>query len=79
MNLRQVFNLREGINQLDYKIPGRMLGRPPLQDGKTKGITINWDEMVREYYDEMDWDRSTSRPSVAKLEELDLEWVLKDI
>ena len=26
MNLRQVFNLREGINQLDFKVPDRMLG-----------------------------------------------------
>jgi aldehyde:ferredoxin oxidoreductase len=46
MNLRQLFNLREGINQLDYEIPSRMLGRPPLPDGKTKDISLDWENMV---------------------------------
>jgi aldehyde:ferredoxin oxidoreductase len=79
MNLRQAFNLREGINQLDYKIPGRMLGRPPLPGGKTQGISLDWEHMVSEYYEEMDWDIKTSKPSVKKLEELDLGWLVKDI
>jgi len=79
MNLRQAFNLREGINQLDYKIPGRMLGRPPLPEGKTQGISLDWEQMVKEYYEEMDWDIKTSRPSVKKLEELDLGQLVNDI
>ena len=79
MNLRQAFNLREGINQLEYKIPGRMLGRPPLADGKTKGVSLDWEAMVKEYYSEMDWDLKTSRPSKDKLKELGIEWVIKDM
>ncbi len=75
MNLRQLFNLREGINQLDYNIPDRMLGRPPLSEGKTKGISIPWEDMLEEFYREMDWDLKTSRPSIKKLKQLDLEWV----
>ena len=74
MNLRQLFNLREGINQLDYKIPGRMLGRPPLPDGKTKGISLDWENMTEEFYREMDWDLKTSKPSNRKLKQLDLDW-----
>ncbi len=79
MNLRQVFNIREGINQSDYKIPGRMLGRPPLHDGKTKGISLKWEDMVDEYCDEMGWDKSTSKPGKEKLEELGLDWVIEDV
>ncbi len=79
MNLRQVFNIREGINQSDYKIPGRMLGRPPLHDGKTKGISLKWEDMVDEYCDEMGWDKSTNKPGKEKLEELGLDWVIEDI
>ncbi len=79
MNLRQAFNIREGINQLDFKVPDRMLGRPPLASGKTKDISLDWDEMVNEYLNEMSWDTRTCRPSREKLIELDLEWVIKDI
>ena len=79
MNLRQAFNLREGINQLDYKIPKRMLGIPPLKEGKTKGITLDFDLMTKEFYEEMDWDLKTSRPSKNKLKELGLNWLIADI
>jgi len=47
MNLRQAFNLREGINQLDYKIPKRIAGNPPLDEGVTKGIVIPLDDMIK--------------------------------
>jgi len=79
MNLRQAFNLREGINQLGYKIPKRMLGIPPLKEGKTKGITLDFSLMTKEFYGEMDWDLKTSRPSKSKLKELGLDWLIKDI
>jgi aldehyde:ferredoxin oxidoreductase len=79
MNLRQAFNIREGINQLDFKIPGRMLGRPPLGSGKTKDISLDWEKMVEEYLEEMNWDKTTCRPAKEKLEELDLEWISKDL
>ncbi len=75
MNIRQLFNIREGLNQKDYKIPGRMLGRPPLPDGKTKDISLDWEAMVEEFYKEMDWDPLTSRPSRSKLKELELDTI----
>jgi aldehyde:ferredoxin oxidoreductase len=56
-----------------------MLGRPPLHDGKTKNISLEWEEMVEEYYNEMDWDKTTSKPNKDKLEELDLGWTIGDI
>ena len=78
MNLRQIFNIREGINQLERKIPKRMIGRPPLNDGKTKDIVLDWDTMLKEFYKEMDWDLKTSKPSKKKLRELGLGWAIKN-
>jgi hypothetical protein len=36
-NLRQAFNIREGLNPLDYIVSGRLEGRPPLEAGPLAG------------------------------------------
>ncbi len=72
-NLRQLFNIREGFNLSENKIPERVIGIPPLQAGPLKGITINIDTLKNEYLDAMDWDKSTGKPSERKIKELGLE------
>jgi aldehyde:ferredoxin oxidoreductase len=79
MNLRQAFNLREGISQSGWKVPGRMIGRPPLSQGKTKDISLDWEKMTEEYFDEMGWETDSCKPKKEKLKELGLDWVIKDI
>ena len=32
-NIRQAFNIREGLNPLEYVVSGRLEGKPPLEDG----------------------------------------------
>jgi aldehyde:ferredoxin oxidoreductase len=71
-NIRQSFNLREGITLLDYQIPDRVLGKPPHKEGPLAGITVEKDIMVQEFLREMDWDQKTGKPSLAKLQELGL-------
>jgi aldehyde:ferredoxin oxidoreductase len=66
------FNLREGITLSDFKIPGRMIGDPPLQAGPLKGITIDLTTLTSEYCEKMGWDPKTGKPSPEKLEELNL-------
>lgn len=78
-NIRHAFNLREGLNPLEYKIPGRIIGNPPPQAGPLKGITVDEETMDREYLTAMDWDLKTTKPSKKKLEELGLEDVAKEI
>jgi len=77
--LRQVFNIREGIQVTKYKIPGRLYGNPPLDDGPLKGITVDIDTQVREYYEYQGWDPETGKPSRERLRELDLEYLIPDI
>jgi len=76
-NLRQAFNIREGLNPLQFKVPDRVLGKPPHKEGPLAGITVDEDTMAREYLTAMDWDLKTAKPSKKKLLELGLEDVAK--
>jgi aldehyde:ferredoxin oxidoreductase len=72
-NLRQAFNLREGLNPLEYVVSGRLVGKPPLTAGPLAGVTIDQDAINREFLEAMDWDLKTTRPSRKKLLELGLD------
>ena len=71
-NLRHAFNLREGINPLQFKVPARVLGKPAQADGPLAGVTIDQESQIRGYLKAMDGDLVTCKPSKAKLEELGL-------
>ena len=70
--IRHLFNLREGINPLELKVPGRMLGNPPLKEGNVRDITVDSKLMIKEYLELMDWDTETAQPSEKRLRELGL-------
>jgi aldehyde:ferredoxin oxidoreductase len=78
-NLRQAFNIREGLNPLEYVVSGRLEGRPPLQTGPLAGVTIDQDTVNREWLEAMDWDAKTTRPSDDKLKSLGLADVAESI
>jgi len=78
-NLRQAFNVREGLNPLKFKVPDRVLGRPPQKEGPLAGVTVDEDTMVKEYLAAMDWDPQTAKPSKKKLQELGLEEVAQEL
>ena len=71
-NIRHAFNIREGLNAREFKIPDRILGNPPKTEGPIAGITLNKDEMYNEFLTAMDWDLETVKPSREKLLELGL-------
>ncbi len=76
-NIRQAFNIREGLNPLQFKVPDRVLGKPPHKEGPLAGVTVDDETMIREYLTAMDWDLKTAKPSKKKLLELGLEDVAK--
>jgi aldehyde:ferredoxin oxidoreductase len=76
---RLCFTLREGINPLKLNMPDIVLGKPPLKNGLTKGITIDMDLLTEEFCSEMDWDIETGRPSKGKMLSLGLDRQSKDI
>lgn len=78
-NMRQAFNIREGINLLAYDIPERVYGSPPAGKGPTRGFTVDIKNLLREHLEEMDWDQTTAIPSRKKLEALGLSKIADDI
>lgn len=58
--VRQLFNLREGINPIDLAVPDRVTGK------------IHLKAVAGEFYQAMDWDLETGRPSRERLKELGL-------
>jgi len=78
-NLRQAFNIREGLNPLKFKVPNRVLGEPPLKEGPVAGVTLDEDTLIKEYLTAMDWDLETAKPSRRKLLELGLADVAQEL
>ena len=78
-NIRHLFCLREGVSMLDQDYPDRIAGRPPIDGGPLKGVTLDEERIVNEFLDAMDWDRGTTMPSRKKLEELGLLDLASDI
>jgi len=78
-NLRMAFNLREGVPLSHFKVPGRMIGDPPLQAGPLQGRTIDIETLTREYCESMGWNPTTGKPSQERLEALDLTAVTQNL
>ncbi|HIQ05261.1 MAG TPA: aldehyde ferredoxin oxidoreductase, partial [Anaerolineae bacterium] len=78
-NMRQAFNVREGLNPLTNPLPKRAYGMPPLPDGPTAGITVQVDQLIQEFLEEMDWTPGAAVPRARKLIELGLDDVARDL
>ena len=75
--LARAFNSREGITIKDDRLPKRLF--KPKPDGPDAGKQIfkadDFKKAVRLYYEMIDCNPDTGRPSQTKLRELALEWV----
>jgi aldehyde:ferredoxin oxidoreductase len=70
------FNLREGFRPSDFTIPPRVAGNPPLKAGLLKGITIDIDNLKRQYYEAMGFDVDNGEISKERINALGLQDVL---
>ena len=77
--LRVAFNLREGLRNIDFKVPARILGDPPLKSGATAEVAVDNKTQVRDYLEAMGWDPQTGVPTRQTLEKLGLGFVIKDL
>ncbi|MCP4625149.1 MAG: aldehyde ferredoxin oxidoreductase family protein [bacterium] len=75
--LRQCFNVREGLQPADIKLPDRMTGRPPQKEGPVAGVTLDVDNLAREYRQAMGWDPDSGRAEESTLEKLGLTSLIK--
>ena len=76
--LRMAFNIREGVRNTDFVLPGRMVGSPPLESGPLAGVTVDVETQLREYLEEIGWDTRTGAPTEETLMKLGLDFVAAD-
>ena len=80
INMRQAFNVREGLKPADFITPKRSVGEPPLAKGPVEGITVDYKTFIHNFYKEIDWDETTGKPSRSSLEKLGgMENVINDL
>jgi aldehyde:ferredoxin oxidoreductase len=77
--LRHAFNLREGINPLQWTVHPRIIGQPPQESGPLAGVTADLTGQIERNLAALDWDRSTTVPSQKKLKYLGLDDVAGDL
>ena len=79
VNLMKVFNVRHGLSS-ELDAPSPRYGSTP-GDGPAAGKSImaHWEEMLRNYYDQMGWDRQTGKPLPETLRSLGLGDIVSDI
>ncbi|MFC2006137.1 aldehyde ferredoxin oxidoreductase family protein [Chloroflexota bacterium] len=74
--MARAFDVREGMTKEDDCLPSRFFS--PFTSGPLEGVNIDEQELnqsIETYYDMMGWDRVSGAPTLAKLQELGLEWV----
>jgi aldehyde:ferredoxin oxidoreductase len=71
--LRQLFNLRQGLDPRDSIMKGRLRGDPPLAAGPLAGIALDIDGKVSAHWKAMGWDGTTGRPTSDTLKRLGIE------
>lgn len=76
-NLKRAINNRMGLNAFNDKLPKALL--TPFPDGGSAGFTPDLEGMLIAYYQHRDWDLATGKPSRAKLSELGLEDIARDL
>ena len=76
-NLQRVYNIREGLTRADDTLPKRLL-EEPMPEGPAEGHTVELEHLLDAYYEYRGWSKD-GKPTPDKLEELGLNWLLKEI
>jgi aldehyde:ferredoxin oxidoreductase len=77
--IRHLFNLREGIKELDWKPHPRITGNPPQKEGPLQGVTIDQKGQVYWNLGALDWDFKTTKPSKKKLIDLGYKDIAEEL
>ncbi|MGE5251775.1 MAG: aldehyde ferredoxin oxidoreductase family protein [Bacteroidota bacterium] len=76
-NLKRAINNRMGLIAFNDRLPDIFL--KPVPDGGSAGFELDFEGMLRAYYEARDWDWATGRPTRAKLLALGMEDVAQDL
>ncbi len=70
LNMRHLFNLREGLRPTNDLLPRRCVGEPPLEAGPLKGVTVDHVRLAEGFFDAIGWDRDSMAPRREFLDDL---------
>jgi aldehyde:ferredoxin oxidoreductase len=79
--LLKAYTIREGLTRKDDAWPDRFF-EEPLPEGPAKGGVLSREEiegLLDEYYELRDWDNRTGLPTTAKLNDLGLDDLARDL
>lgn len=74
--LKQLFNIKQGIEPVSLKANPRSIGRPPQSEGPNKGRSFDLEKMMQDYWQEIGWNREDGTPTAETLRELGLTAVV---
>ncbi len=73
VNLKRLFNAREGITRANDNLPKRFTDEP-MPEGPGKGQVVNLNPMLDDYYTRRGWNLETGLPTNDTIKRLSLEW-----
>jgi aldehyde:ferredoxin oxidoreductase len=79
LDMRQAFNLREGLKPADFVLTPRPIGQPPQKEGPVAGVSIDVDQLGANLFAMVGWDRETGKPTLGSLKKLGLDDVARDL
>jgi aldehyde:ferredoxin oxidoreductase len=76
--LRQMFNIREGVDPITFKMHDRLAGVPPLKAGPNAGKTVPITEMMKKHWEYFGWDPETGAPLPQTIQQLGLDHLIPE-
>lgn len=70
--LKQLFNIRHGIDPRSFKVGNRAAGWPPQTRGANRGRTMDMEKMMGDYWRQFGWDAATGIPTEAAIARLEI-------
>lgn len=70
--LKQLFNLKQGIDPVSIRPSKRALGLPPLKKGGNRGVMVNLDSLRHFYWQAIGWDHKFGIPTPETVNALGL-------
>jgi aldehyde:ferredoxin oxidoreductase len=71
--LKQMFNIKQGVDPASIRLSDLALGMPPASKGANKGRRVEIDALRRDYWTEFGWDQGTGKPTKESLTKLGIE------
>lgn len=77
--LRHAFNLREGLNPVEFEVPKRIVSGSMLAGGPNAEVEVDNDAQRIAYFEAVGWDQETAMPRKEALMGLGLDYVAAEL